>query len=333
MTANTLIRNPLWATLLAALVAAMVSLFVFAQGGEAAPVADKPTYEPQIIDGQPVPKAKYPFMVALIDKTRDPISINPYKYFCAGTLIDKDSVLTAGHCFLKPPNDKQQYAPKDLRVIVGRTVLSSNQGQVRGVKSFSVHPRFKQLPVKPKDPYSGGERWDAGVIELSSPVKGIKPVELATTKQNKLERPGRDATVAGWGIQLPYKPGEDYPPGSRIQNHLQQAQVPLVSDAKAGKVYTDYKASVMLAAGGKGKDACLGDSGGPLFVRTAGHDNDDDDRNNSDNGNGDDDNGGKYTQIGITSFGAGCGAKGVPGVYAEVNNPSIRSFITSAASK
>jgi secreted trypsin-like serine protease len=177
-------------------------------------------------------------------------------------------------------------------------------------------------------------RYDAGVVELRRPVKGIKPIELATSKQNYLERPGRNATVAGWGLQLAYQPGADYPPKSRIQNHMRDAQVPLVSDSRARQIYTDYIPPIMIAAGGKGKDACQGDSGGPLFVRTSG--NDDDGRKNGDDSNCDDNDrgsGGEYTQIGITSTGAGCGAKGVPGVYAEVNNPSIRSFITSAASK
>jgi secreted trypsin-like serine protease len=321
MSANTLIRNPLWATLLAALVAAMVSYLVFVPNSEAAPAADG-KYYPYIINGEPVPNGKYPFMVALIDKTREPSSINPYKYFCAGTLIDKDSVLTAGHCFFRPPNYKELFDPQQLRVTVGRTVLSSNQGQVRRVKRLSAHPGFKELPLDPNDPYFVDERYDAGVIELRRPVKGIKPIELATSKQNYLERPGRNATVAGWGLQLAYQPGADYPPKSRIQNHMRDAQVPLVSDSRAGQIYTDYLPPIMIAAGGKGKDTCLGDSGGPLFVRTSGHD---------DNGrNGDDDNGGKYTQIGITSFTSGCGY-GIPDVYTEVNAQPIASFIERTA--
>jgi secreted trypsin-like serine protease len=78
----------------------------------------------------------------------------------------------------------------------------------------------------------------------------------------------------------------------------------------------------MVAAGGTGKDACQGDSGGPLFVARA---SDGDGKNGASSV--------RYIQIGITSFGLGCGVEPLPGVYTEVNNPSIRSFIKSAASK
>ena len=320
MTTSRLIRAPLWATLVAASLAAIgVTLFVFVQSGQAAPAADdqasatkaaKASY--QIVGGKPVPDGKYPFMVAIFDKKKPPNPNNPYRMICAGTLIDENSVLTAGHCLLAWPNYKKFYSPQRLLVTVGPTVLTSSQGQVRSVKRFSVHPDFKEFE-DPNDPYWLQDKYDAGVIELSRPVSGIAPIKLATSKQNYLERPGRNATVAGWGLQLAYQPGADFPPESVVQERMREAQVPIVSDSRAKQIYTDYIPPILIAAGGKGKDACLGDSGGPMFA-----------------GNGS--SGGKYTQIGITSYGAGCGAKGVPGVYTEVNNPSIRSFITSEAS-
>ena len=39
----------------------------------------------------------------------------------------------------------------------------------------------------------------------------------------------------------------------------------------------------------------------------------------------------KRYQIGITSFGRGCGARGYPGVYTEVNAAAVRAFIVRAA--
>jgi hypothetical protein len=79
MAVDKFIRNPLWATLVGALVAAMVvSVVVFVQSGEAVPqAADEQTpyasvspKSPLIVGGTAVPNGKYPFMVALLDKRK-----------------------------------------------------------------------------------------------------------------------------------------------------------------------------------------------------------------------------------------------------------------------
>ena len=52
----------------------------------------------------------------------------------------------------------------------------------------------------------------------------------------------------------------------------------------------------MICGGEEGKDTCQGDSGGPLVVQIEG----------------------KWTLIGVTSWGIGCGGRDSPGVYANV---------------
>ena len=108
--------------------------------------------------------------------------------------------------------------------------------------------------------------------------------------------------VTGWG---------DY------DNRLQKAHVPVVSDAAAEAAYavpggSNFDPPIMVAAGNGSRDACNKDSGGPLF-----HKNEV----------------GKFVQVRITNFGFGCGDPAYPGVYAEVNEPSISSFIRDAASR
>ena len=284
--------RPFWTTLVGALVAAVVSLFVFVQSGEPARAADDPNHNTRIIGGTEVPDGKYKFLAALLDTRNGSTTFQ--QQFCGGTLIDQDSVLTAAHCVYG-----QSASP--LRVTVGRTVLDSNQGTKRAVSRIFIHRLYAP---------SLDDAYDAAVIKLSRPVSGIAPIKLATSNQDFLENPGRNATVAGWGNTNKQSPDMGEP--DYYANRMREAQVPIVSDATAKSVYgSSYLSGLMVAAGQTGKDSCQGDSGGPMFSKPNG----------------------KFTQIGITSWGIGCGASGYPGVYAEVNNPSIRGFITNAASK
>jgi secreted trypsin-like serine protease len=297
MSVNTFIRNPLWATLVGALVAAMVvvSLIVFVGSGEAAPqAADERTpyasVSPLIVGGTAAPNGKYPFMAALLDKRRPGDAFD--ELFCGGTLIDKDSVLTAAHCLVNPKPDK-------LEVVVGRTALNQNRGQLRSVSHRLIHPRYN----------GNGYGYDAAILKLSRPVKGIKPIKLASAKQNNLEEPGHILTTAGWGV-VKQRPG----PFDIRTFRMHEVSVPVVSDSRAKRAYQSqglrYLPSLQVAAGKKGNGACFGDSGGPLFDS------------------------GSRTQVGITSHGAGgCGSARYPAVYTEVNNAQIGKWILRAAKR
>jgi secreted trypsin-like serine protease len=302
MAVDKVVRDPLWATLVGALVAAMgMSFFVFVQSGEAAlraadeqpPYASVSLMSPMIVGGTAVPNGKYPFMVALLDKRKPGGAFQ--EQFCDGTLIDKDSVLSAAHCF----NDRGL----KLVVVVGRTALNQNRGQLRSVPLSHrfIHPR-----------YNGNKRgdvYDAAVLKLSRPVKGIKPIKLATARQNDLEKPGRILTAAGWGsVRSKPQSVEDYP------KRMREVSVPVVSDSRAKRAYQSkglkYLPSLQVAAGKKGKSVCFGDSGGPLFDS------------------------GSRTQVGITSYGAGgCGQARYPAVYTEVNSPGIGKWILRTAKR
>jgi len=294
MSVHKLIRNPLSATLVGALLAAMVvSFVVFVHSGEAAAqAADEQTpyasVSPMIVGGTTVPNGKYPFMAALLDKRRPGDAFD--ELFCGGTLIDKDSVLTAAHCLVNPKPDK-------LQVVVGRTALNQNRGQLRSVSRRFIQPRYN------------GNGYDAAVLKLRRAVKGIKPIKLATAKQNKLEKPGHILTAAGWGV-VKQRPG----PFDILPKRMHEVSVPVVSDSRAKRTYQSqglkYLPSLQVAAGKKGNGACFGDSGGPLF--------DSDSR----------------TQVGITSHGAGrCGTARYPAVYTEVNNAQIGKWILRAAKR
>jgi trypsin len=294
MIATKLIRDRLWATLVGALLAAIVvCFFVFVQIGEATPqeaaTDEQPPYAsvpPRIVGGTAVPNGKYPFMV-YIELHRNGKVIRA----CGGSLIDRDSVLTAAHCF-DPP------VPTKAFLTVGATDLRQlNQDQIRRVVFKDSYRHRRYNPQK-------NSSYDVAVLKLDRAVTGIQPIKVATANQNNLETPGRKLTVAGWGVTRE---------GGKSVNRMREVSIPVVADSRARRAYASlpprdkYFPSLMVAAGKGGKDTCQGDSGGPLFDS------------------------GSRTQVGITSAGVGCGRARYPGQYTEVNNPEIKQFILAAA--
>lgn len=274
-------RSRLWLVMLTAIGAALASLLALLQWDTPvwAEEAGQGEIQPQIVGGQSVPNGKYPFMAVLsIRKTAG-------SYLCGGTLIDPNSVLTAAHCVV----DAQR-----VRLAVGRTVSSrADQGKVRSARRIFIPSSYNG---------SADDRYDAAVLKLNKRITSIQPIKLATAKQDGLERPGRNLTVAGWGTT-----SED----GNTSDRMREVSVPVVSDDDAQDSYPDtYFPKFMVAAGVEDRDSCQGDSGGPLFKPGA-----------------------PRAQVGIVSVGTGCARAGVPGVYTEVNNRGVRSFIVDAAQR
>ena len=260
----------------------------------AAAEAEEPSRQPSVVGGTDVPNGKYPFVVALLDKRYGSTAYR--SQFCGASLIDRDTVLTAAHCV-------KGNVASNLRATVGRTYLDSTQGQVRNILRINIHPSYN----------ASTQANDVAVLKLSSAVTGIAPVRLPATTDNSFETTGRSLTVAGWGNTVAQPASGSA--GSSYPQRMREAQVPVVSDATADRIYQNYVPSLMVAAGKTGKDTCQGDSGGPMFAGVSTS------------------TGVVYYQVGITSFGIGCGAAGYPGVYAEVNNSNLRNFIVYWAAR
>jgi secreted trypsin-like serine protease len=252
----------------------------------------------KIVGGTAVPNGKYTFQAALLAQS---FGTNDFeRQYCGGSLITPFEVLTAAHCVEFFGDEPGQLPISDLRVVVGRTVLTSTQGQKRRVAAISIHPRW--------DPETFS--FDAAVVHLASPINGIRPIMLVTPGVDALERPGTLATATGWGntIQQPAGPGGG---GVSYPDRMREAQIPITSRAECRTAYASAGITIdatMLCAGRTNLDTCQGDSGGPLFFRAVG---------------------GGFLQAGITSWGIGCGATGFPGVYTRLSNRGVGNFILS----
>jgi secreted trypsin-like serine protease len=291
------------------IVVAILALMMALAGGPAALAAakrlpsrvgpaslDRSGLAPRIVGGRPVPDGRYKFQAALLAQS---FGTNDYeRQFCGGSLISPFDVLTAAHCVEFFGDGVEQLPLSDLRVVVGRTVLTSTQGQKRRAAAVSIHPRYNPETAS----------HDVAVVHLASPILGIQPIMLVTPGVDALERPGTLATVTGWGntIAQPVGPGRG---GVNYPNRMRVARVPIVSRAECRTVYANAGAPIdatMLCAGATNLDTCQGDSGGPLSFKAVG---------------------GGHIQAGITSWGFGCGATGFPGVYTRLSNRSVGNFI------
>jgi trypsin len=141
--------------------------------------------------------------------------------------------------------------------------------------------------------------YDVAVWELATPVTGIAFATLAGTQPTVAGTPLR---VTGWG-----RLSESPTPRTL---DLMQVDVPFVSTNRRFCGLQRGVTARMICAGEAGKDSCKGDSGGPLTINR----------------------GSGFTElVGIVSFGNGCGRANYPGVYANVAEGRINSFIRSIA--
>lgn len=283
--------------------ALLLSLSFLPAGAAMASAVDAPPdtdLRPYIVGGDDTPQGKYPFVVSINEESPDGSTIG---HFCGGSLVSASMVLTAAHCVDDriDPADQLFRDPAKMVIVVNRADQRNRRvGEQRRVHPSSNTASGYAVLLHPKyDPKTYSH--DVAIIVLDSPVLTVEPIGLATPDSDVLERPGSPLTVAGWGNMT----GS---PIDRSSTVMQSVKVPAVSRWECQFAYPEDWDSSMMCAGVGGRDACQGDSGGPLFAELP--------------------NRRSFVQVGVVSYGTGCGKQGFPGGYARISEREINDFVT-----
>ena len=250
-----------------------------------------------------VESGAWPWQVALMKPQGD-----GFRQFCGGSVIHERWVLTAAHCV-----DGDD--PDDVQVLVGAHDLDEG-GRRIDVETIRRRRDYRDDPLVN----------DIALLELARPADVEEVVTLADAERSaELTKPGVMATAIGWGLLFPLRcvggskagahrcrprgggdghfvhdlTGQPVDPSDAATSHLMQVELPLVGEQACREAYPGAQIDDRtLCAGYRlgGKGTCQGDGGGPLVVK---------------DGDG-------WVQVGIVSWGAGCGKPGKYDVYTNV---------------
>merc|ERR1712130_161976 len=204
---------------------------------------------------------------------------------CAATLVANNWAVTASHCFYN--TEGVLTVTKDtMSLVLGvhdLTGTTDTNRQVLTIEEIVIHPSFNFSDITN----------DIALLKLT-PSVDLDAWSPACLPKSGADFTGQNGWVYGWGVT-----SEE---GEYLADKLLELEVPIVSNSVCATAMSSHGnvTSGMLCAGGEnGRDACGGDSGGPLTVANS--------------------TSGAHTLVGAVSFGVGCAREGLYGVYADVS--------------
>merc|ERR1719197_491147 len=142
---------------------------------------------PRVIGGNNAQEGKYPWVVALDTMVKGDSSL----YSCGGTLINKQYVLTAAHCFYPARSGSAGTAYLGSHQACYDDAAGCDADEKRTIEKVFLHPDYNDNTLAN----------DVAVLRLDSPVTSVDPVAYSDTEFGEDEAfPDAAAEVLGWGL-------------------------------------------------------------------------------------------------------------------------------------
>ncbi|XP_064292592.1 transmembrane protease serine 9-like [Plodia interpunctella] len=208
----------------------------------------------RIIGGANASLGQFPWIARLAYSYPD----SSIDWLCGGAIVTDRYVLTAAHCIGTPEDEhKLEYVrlgEHDVRTDPDCVLdVCAPKVQDVKVKRTIIHPQFNNPEF----------HNDLAIIELEKPVKlnnYVAPICLPSTpEQTSTLKLGEMVTVAGWG-----KTNITTQERAKI---LQTVKIPVLEKKKCSTFGASFTMgdNEICAGAQLNKDACAGDSGGPLM--------------------------------------------------------------------
>ncbi|RVE52010.1 hypothetical protein evm_003288 [Chilo suppressalis] len=216
----------------------------------------------RVVGGSAVSPGELPWLAALVRDGR---------VVCGATVLARRHLITATHCV-------HGVEASRLAVLVGVYDVNQTQSQGLPVEHVTQHPDFNRYNYD----------YDVAVLRLQDPLPDAL-YRPACLPDDETTLSGANAIVSGWGNTAEKGFASNIPMKADVQIWSKEE----CSGAGYGRGKVTER---MLCANAPDRDACTGDSGGPLLLPQP-----------------------YYTIVGVVSWGRGCARQGYPGVYARVD--------------